>query len=131
MAKPRRWNIQEENFVIKQYLKEPQPSNITVKRAFRLKFYPKNPRALSKVRPANFRRIFDRFERNGTHQFHKASGMPKRTPNQEVAENVESYIEENPTSTLREAEKQLNVPKTTVTKYLYNPSKFKIFFRLM
>ena len=114
MAKKRKWSVPEENFIIKQYLKEPQPSNTTVKRAFRLKFYPKNPTKLVKTRPADFRRVYDRFLKNGTHRHHQASDMPKRKKNPAVAESVEAFIEEQPTSTLRAAAQEIKVPKSTV-----------------
>ena len=114
MGGTHKWPVPVQVHVVKEYAKNPQISDTTVKRSVRMKFYPRNPRFLRSTRAADFRRIYDRFEKNGTYRHHQASDMPKRTPNRAVAETVESYIEENPTSSLRSAERQLNVPKTTV-----------------
>ena len=109
-----KWTVPEENFIVKQYLKVPQPTDITVKRAFRKEFYPDNPRKLKDTRPADLRRIYDRFVEKGIFRSFQASDVPKRPPNREVTEAVESYMEDNPTSTLEKAGKFLNIPTSTV-----------------
>ena len=113
----RKWPVPVQVHVVKAYSKNPQISDTIVKRSVRTKFYPQNPRWLRKTRAADFRRIFDRFEEYGTYQHYtsaEASGMPKRTPDEIVAEQVESYFKENPSHSLRTASRELKIPKSTV-----------------
>ena len=113
----RKWPVPVQVHVVKAYSKNPQISDTIVKRSVRTKFYPQNPRWLRKTRAADFRRIFDRFEEYGTYQHYTsaaASGMPKRSINEVIAEQVESYFDENPTHSIRIASQEMKIPYSTV-----------------
>ena len=111
MAPDRKWSIEQENFVVQQYLKEPRPSDKTVKRAFRLKFYPKNSRKLMDTRPADFKRIFERFQKNGIGRPLEKSVVEKRTANPSTSAIVKDMFDENPRKTIKEANQETQIPK--------------------
>ena len=117
MGGKHKWPVPVQVHVVKEYSKNPGISDTTVKRSVRTKFYPHNPRFLRKTAARDFRKIFDRFEKHGTYVHHTsaaASGMPKRSPNEVIGEQVESYFEENPTHSLRTASRELEIPYSTV-----------------
>ena len=98
MGGKHKWPVPVQVHVVKEYSKNPGISDITVKRSVRTKFYPHNPRFLRTTAARDFRKIFDRFEKHGTYVHHTsaaASGMPKRSPDEVIGEQVESYFEEN------------------------------------
>ena len=119
MAPDRKWSIEQENFVVQQYLKEPRPSDKTVKRAFRLKFYPKNSRILMKTRPADFKRIFERFEKNGISRPLEKSVVEKRIANPSTSAIVKDVFDENPRKTIKEANQETQIPKSTVFQNMH------------
>ena len=45
--------------------------------------------------------------------------MPKRVPDEETAEKVKNYMDENPTHSIRNAVEPLKVPRSTVGFYAY------------
>ena len=45
--------------------------------------------------------------------------MPKRVPDEETAEKVKNYMDENPTHSIRDAVEPLKVPRSTVGFYAY------------
>ena len=110
MAPPSKFTIEEENFAIKCFIKGLGPT--ATKRAMRKEF--KQSRKLFKTQASNLKRIYKRFQTYGIQKHHQASDMPKRSADPVVAEKVVSFIEEAPTSSLRSAVRELNVPKTTV-----------------
>ena len=136
MARKHKWPVSVQVHVVKEYSKNPGISDTTVKRSVRTKFYPHNPRFLRTTAARDFRKIFDRFEKHGTYVHHTsaaASGMPKRSPDEVIGEQVESYFEENPTHSLRIASRELEIPYSTVS-VLWRKSqqnlKFLAFFGL-
>ena len=105
-----KWSTREKIFIIKQYhLKK---SHIEVKRALRNEFG--YSRKIKDTYAPNLYKVFQNFEKNGPYKHHQASDMPKKKANPEVREAVVSYIEENPTSSLKDAARKLSVPQTTV-----------------
>ena len=120
-----KWSIKEENFVIKQYQQVPKPSNTAVKRAFRKEFYPKNAAILAKTRPADFRRIFDRFQKYGVRRPNLKSEVKKRVANPSTTRIVKDFIEENPRRSIKDANQELQIPKSTVfSSKISSSSKF-------
>ena len=126
MAPDRKWSIEQENFVVQQYLKEPRPTDITVKRAFRKKFYPKNSKKLIKTHPSDFRRIFKRFEKNGISRPLEKSAVEKRVANPSTSEIVKDVFDENPRKTIKEANEETNIPKSTVFQITMHQTHFFI-----
>ena len=55
----------------------------------------------------------------GTFKNHVASNMPKRKPDKETSQQVKTYMEENPTHSIRNATDSLEIPKSTVGFYTY------------
>ena len=55
----------------------------------------------------------------GVHKSHLACDMPKRVPDEETAEKVKNYMDENPTHSIRNAVEPLKVPRSTVRFYAY------------
>ena len=109
-----KWSTREKIFIIKQYhLKK---SHIEVKRALRNEFG--YSRKIKDTYAPNLHKVFENFEKNGPYKHHQASDMPKKKANPEVREAVVSYIEENPTSSLKAAARQLTVPQTTVILHM-------------
>ena len=111
MAPRRKWSIEQENWVVMQYQKVPQPTDIMVKREFRKKFYPKNTQKLFKTRPADFRRIFERFQKNG---IQRLNVRPKRIANPTTTQKVKDLVTENPRKSVRIGQQELQIPKSTV-----------------
>ena len=109
-----RFTIEEENFVVQQYLKVPQPTDITVKRAFRKEFYPKNSRKLADTGPADFRRIYERFKNNGIRRPQQKNETNERVANPVTTELVKDVFDENPRKTIEEAKHELEIPNSTV-----------------
>ena len=109
-----KWTIKEENFVIKQFQQVPQPSNTAVKRAFRKEFYPKNAAILAKTRPADFRRIYDRFQNNGVRRPNLKSEVKKRIANPSTSRIVKDSFDKSPRKTIKDANQELQIPKSTV-----------------
>ena len=110
-----KWSTAEKNFIIKQYhLKK---THIEVKRALRNEFG--YSRKIKDTHAPHLYEVFENFEKNGPYKHHQASDMPKKKANPEVREAVVSYIEENPTSSLKAAARQLTVPQTTVIFFLF------------
>ena len=50
----------------------------------------------------------------GTFKNHLASNMPKRKPDKDTSEQVKTYMEQNPTHSIRAATNTLEIPRSTV-----------------
>ena len=50
----------------------------------------------------------------GTFKNHVASNMPKKKPNNDTTEQVKTYMEANPTHSIRTATNTLEIPRSTV-----------------
>ena len=105
---------EQEIFVVQQYQIDPKVPDTTVKRRFRLKFFPKNNRKLVKTRAGDFRRIYDRFLTNGIRRPQQKNATNDRAPNPTTSALVKDVFKENPRKTIEEANLELQIPKSTV-----------------
>ena len=113
--KKKKWQGGGKWYIKQYHLKK---SHIEVKRALRNEFG--YSRKIKNTYAPNLYKVFQNFEKNGPYKHHQASDMPKKKANPEVREAVVSYIEENPTSSLKAAARQLTVPQTTVIFFIFN-----------
>ena len=105
---------EQEIFVVQQYQIDPQVPDTTVKRRFRLKFFPKNDRKLVKTRAGDFRRVYDRLLNNGIRRPQQKNETNARAANPTTSALVKDVFDENPRKTIEEAKHQLEIPKSTV-----------------
>ena len=112
---------EELAFITRQFGKNQAAS--TIRRAFRVKFCPKNPRNVPKVRA--FSRVIARLQDNGSAHPRPAPG--KEEISVDTVESVRNFFMENERSNIREASSRLNLSIGTVWKILRKNLKWKAF----
>ena len=108
----KKFSKEQKKFIIEEFLKG--NSATSVKRAFRLKFG--QSRWLSEKKETAFQSVFDTFKKGGEKSVgiqvdEKSKG---RKPNKEKMEIVKTHFEENRHSSVREASRRTEIPKSTV-----------------
>lgn len=122
---PKKFSESQKKFIIDEYLKG--NTTTSVKRAFRLEFG--QSKWLMKKPNSAFKAVFDSFKKGGQNSvgIGNEPKTPKRVPNQQTKDSVKKHFEENPTSSLREASRKIEVPKSTVHEVVKKQLKMKAY----